>query len=102
MPVIRCRVVCGLLEMMLTLAPTRRLSSVDFPTLGRPMIATVPARCAGIGSDTGRELIGLARGFLLGAAPARAFPQRPDTELRNRAFDLELLFMRFAAGGHHG
>src|SRR5690606_27374015 len=43
MPSSRWRVVCGRLEVMLTLAPTRALTRVDLPTLGRPMTATVPA-----------------------------------------------------------
>ena len=33
---IRVRVVCGLSEVIATLVPTMRLTSVDFPTLGRP------------------------------------------------------------------
>src|SRR3546814_15412059 len=45
MPSNRWRVVCGRLETMLTLAPTRALTRVDLPTLGRPMTATWPARC---------------------------------------------------------
>ena len=44
MPSRRWRVVCGRLEVMLTLAPTSALTSVDLPTLGRPMTATWPAR----------------------------------------------------------
>ena len=44
MPSRRWRVVCGRGETMLTLAPTRALTSVDLPTLGRPMTAMVPAR----------------------------------------------------------
>src|SRR3546814_3872359 len=45
MPSSRWRVVRGRLETMLTLAPTRALTRVDLPTLGRPMTATWPARC---------------------------------------------------------
>src|SRR5690606_1566378 len=40
----RCRVVCGRLETMLTLAPTRALTRVDLPTFGRPTTATLPQR----------------------------------------------------------
>ena len=39
MPWMRWRVVCAFFEVMLTLAPTRRLVSVDLPTLGRPITA---------------------------------------------------------------
>ena len=44
MPITRRRVVCTLGETIETLVPTSRLSSVDLPTLGAPMIATNPAR----------------------------------------------------------
>src|SRR5690606_17020904 len=40
----RWRVVCGLSDTMATLAPTKRLTRVDLPTLGRPMTATNPER----------------------------------------------------------
>ncbi len=40
----RLRVVCGLGVTMASFSPTIRLSSVDLPTLGRPRMATVPAR----------------------------------------------------------
>ena len=40
----RRRVVWTLGETMETLAPTRRLSRVDLPALGAPMIATKPQR----------------------------------------------------------
>ena len=38
------RVVCGLSETIETFVPRMRLSSVDFPTLGRPMKVTKPER----------------------------------------------------------
>src|SRR5262245_20955730 len=44
MPTMRLRVVCGLSDTAATRSPTRRLRSVDFPALGRPTSATVPAR----------------------------------------------------------
>ena len=44
MPSTRDRVVCTFGETMLTFAPTRRLTSVDLPTLGDPTIATKPQR----------------------------------------------------------
>src|SRR5262245_2122223 len=43
-PRTRLRVVCGLSETIATFSPTRRLTSVDFPTLGRPTTDTSPAR----------------------------------------------------------
>ena len=49
----------------------------------------------------GRKLISLARGFLLGAAPAGALAQRPYAELGDGAFDLEILLVGLAARGHH-
>src|SRR5215510_6339962 len=48
MPVIRYRVVCGLLEVMVTFCPTRAFTRVDFPTLGRPTTAIVPQRNPGV------------------------------------------------------
>ncbi len=39
-PIIRLRVVCGLGEVMATLAPTSWLTRVDFPTLGGPTTVT--------------------------------------------------------------
>src|SRR5947209_17035795 len=38
------RVVCAWRAVMAILSPTRALSSVDFPALGRPTIDTKPAR----------------------------------------------------------
>src|SRR3974390_708941 len=46
----RFRVVCGLEVTMATFWPTSLLSSVDFPAFGRPMMATKPARPAGLAS----------------------------------------------------
>src|SRR6266568_5510412 len=43
MPRMRVRVVCGRGETMATFSPRTRLRSVDFPTLGRPTMATKPA-----------------------------------------------------------
>ena len=42
MPVMRFRVVWGLLETMATFSPSMALSRVDFPTLGRPTMAIKP------------------------------------------------------------
>ena len=44
MPVIRCRVVCALLEVMLIFCPTSALSRVDLPTFGLPTMAIRPQR----------------------------------------------------------
>src|SRR5256885_3100810 len=44
MPRISARVVCTLRETMVTLEPTRALTSVDLPTLGAPISATKPQR----------------------------------------------------------
>jgi hypothetical protein len=38
----RVRVVCGLLETMATFSFSKAFNSVDLPTFGHPMIATVP------------------------------------------------------------
>src|SRR5262245_18007850 len=42
MPITRRRVVCGLSETIATLPPASALTSVDFPTFGRPATATNP------------------------------------------------------------
>src|SRR3954454_7775288 len=42
MPKIRRRVVCGLSETIATLPPQSALTSIDFPTFGRPATATKP------------------------------------------------------------
>src|SRR5215471_17378419 len=49
----RLRVVCGLGVTMANFSPTSLLSSVDFPTLGRPKMATVPATALSWGSAVG-------------------------------------------------
>jgi hypothetical protein len=43
-PRIRWRVVCGRLEVILNFRPTILLTSVDFPTFGRPTTVTKPHR----------------------------------------------------------
>ena len=45
------RVVCGLSEVIATLAPTMALSSVDFPALGRPTKQAKPERWVTAGAD---------------------------------------------------
>src|SRR6185436_10158901 len=47
MPRIRFRVVWGFGETMASFWPSRRLNSVDLPTLGRPIRLANPARCSG-------------------------------------------------------
>jgi len=39
MPVMRCRVVCALRDVMLIFAPINAFIKVDLPTLGRPTMA---------------------------------------------------------------
>src|SRR6201995_1815614 len=46
MPRISARVVCTLRETIVTLEPTRALTSVDLPTLGAPISATKPQAVA--------------------------------------------------------
>src|SRR3981189_2331581 len=58
----RLRVVCGLGVTIAAFWPTRRLSSVDFPALGRPTIATKPARCFGSSFVTGFVMNLIRRG----------------------------------------
>src|SRR2546426_7756797 len=45
-PMMRLRVVWGFGVTIDTLAPTSAFSKVDFPTFGRPRMATYPVRCA--------------------------------------------------------
>ena len=110
MPVMRCRVVCALLDVMLIFCPTRALSSVDLPTLGRPTMATRPHRCgsAPIGSSIRsaadcRLVAGAqgvehaARRLLLGHAARAAFARLDQVQRRHHALDLEGLRMRLAA-----
>src|SRR5262249_22938557 len=52
-PRIRVRVVWGLGVTIASLAPTRELSKVDFPTFGRPTKATKPQRNCPSGGDMG-------------------------------------------------
>ena len=54
MPVMRCRVVCALADVMLIFCPTSALSKVDLPTFGRPTMATSPQRC-GCAAGSGRS-----------------------------------------------
>lgn len=87
-----CRVVCGLREVMLSFCPSNALSSVDFPTLGRPISAIVPQR-KGVALTAWHRLMnvsrrgrfspadlleGAQRRFLFGGAPAGAAPDSPE------------------------
>ncbi len=56
--VMRRRVVCGWSDTMLTLRPTRLLTSVDLPALGRPSTATNPERKSSL---TARDPAGTAQ-----------------------------------------
>ena len=49
MPNCRLRVVCGLGDTAAIFCPSRALTSVDLPTLGRPMIATLIAALPELG-----------------------------------------------------
>src|SRR6202166_4808360 len=51
MPRISARVVCTLRETIVTLEPTRALTSVDLPTLGAPISATKPQRVAAVAAS---------------------------------------------------
>src|ERR1700682_1620053 len=65
MPRIRARVVCTLRDTIVTLEPTRALTSVDLPTLGAPISATKPQRVAVGAASSG--------GLPITAAAANAF-----------------------------
>src|SRR5712671_1240361 len=54
-PRMRERVVCGLGETMASFWPSSRLSSVLFPTFGRPTMAAKPARCGPGGAACGNS-----------------------------------------------
>src|ERR1700681_2213267 len=62
MPRISARVVCTLRETIVTLEPTRALTSVDLPTLGAPISATKPQRVAAVAAGAGALSIALAAG----------------------------------------
>jgi hypothetical protein len=113
----RWRVVCALREVMLIFWPTRALSSVDLPTLGRPTMATRPQRCGGRGAagllsvhvvmiaGAAGPVAGLegvehaAGGFLFGGAARAAFAAFGQAQRGHGALDLEGLGMGLAAGG---
>src|SRR5215467_7979398 len=97
------RVVCGLLEVMLSFWPSSAFCSVDLPTLGRPIRATAPHRngAGSIGSSALNLLERAHRGLLLGVAAAAPAARRPHGQLGNQAFDLEALAVRRAPGPEH-
>src|SRR4051812_15519840 len=91
------RVVCGLSETMLTLVPRMVLSSVDFPTLGRPTMVTNPDLMTG--PSWSRHLVvlvlvlvvvGLAGHDALDAHPADAAAGHP-LGPQDQALALDLL-----------
>ncbi len=95
MPVMRCRVVCALAEVMLIFWPTSALSSVDLPTFGRPTMATRPQRrsAAAVGAASpgatspgpaGRAAIRTGAGCRAGRSRAghRACDARPPARRR--------------------
>src|SRR5579863_527493 len=97
MPSTRRRVVCGLGVTMLILRPTKALTSVDLPTLGRPATATKPARKPG--SAMVHLLQGMLRRFLLRAASAARLALGADLQRLHAATHPEHLLVRFAAYG---
>ena len=103
----RWRVVCAFLEVMETCAPTSSFRSVDLPTLGRPTMATVPAR-----KPRGRHAAPALRlrhqaehrlrGLLLGGPAARALAhrrRRPSSSTRHSTRKTWLV--RLPADGEH-
>src|SRR5437660_3983555 len=86
---------------MLIFSPTSALTSVDFPTDGRPTIAICPARCAvavrsamcRAGNDARERSCG---GILLGSAPARSAAACCHRQRRDSTVDFELLRVRLA------
>src|SRR5439155_5499186 len=86
---------------MLIFSPTSELTSVDFPTDGRPTIAMCPARCVvavrsamcAAGNDACERGGG---GILLGSPSARSTAARCHCQSRDPAVDLELLRVRLA------
>src|ERR687888_2330129 len=61
MPKIRRRVVCGLSETIATLPPQSALTSVDFPTFGRPATATKPLFTSAASPNRSRAGLATAR-----------------------------------------
>ena len=93
----RCRVVCGLREVMLSFCPIRQFNRVDLPTLGCPTMASVPQRNSAVISR--RRMLGaVLTGCMLGGMAAGTHAVRANIQLWNPALDLEYLLMRFAAG----
>src|SRR5437763_17060482 len=96
MPRISARVVCTLRETMVTLEPTKALTSVDLPTLGAPISATKPQRVpAGAALSATSAVIAAAafalahngRSDLLGGtlAAADAFGRRAPPQIHRNA-----------------
>jgi hypothetical protein len=93
-PRMRWRVVCGLDETMLTLAPTSALTRVDLPTLGRPTTAMTPVlKLNFFQFDQGRFGGHLFRGLAV-----RAMARSHHIARGNAAFDMKDLGMRLAGG----
>src|SRR5512132_3199198 len=86
---------------MLIFSPTSALTSVDFPTDGRPTIAMCPARCAvALTSTMGRAGNDASEcgggGILFRGTPTRSAAMRCHRQRRNAAVHLELLRVRVA------
>src|SRR5699024_3111364 len=92
------RVACGRRETMAIGWPTSALTSVDLPTLGRPVTATKPARKLMSSSfDPGQH--GNRRG-LLGVAFAGTLATTFHVQLGNAAFALETSHVLGAMRAH--
>jgi hypothetical protein len=91
---------------MVTLRPTRAFTSVDLPTLGRPTMATMPARkgapLMGLAHFGRQQIQHLARRQLLGAPPAAALAHRHEPERGHLAGDRERLRVRISRHGGQG
>src|SRR5215467_13722623 len=87
MPWMRLRVVCGFDVTIATFCPTSRFSSVDFPALGRPTIATNPALYAGLPFFSALTRTSFLLSFRYGTAEPGDFPgclRRPGCGARSQ------------------
>src|ERR1700722_12526931 len=95
MPRIRARVVCTLRETMVTLEPTRALTSVDLPTLGAPISATKPQRVAAGGALVEDSSV------IIAATDAFACNHHRSCDLLSRALAAADAFGRIQSGQIH-
>src|SRR3970040_1691705 len=107
----RCRVVWARCEVMLTFCPTRRLSKVDFPAFGRPIITTNPLRKPSLDCVAAEEtlVIGFALqqfasasgGCLLGITTAAALALHGFFQAWHATFHDKALLVRLTADIQH-